>query len=581
MNLIKKLMLRNYRLKLRTPEWLEDLAQNKIILQAVLVGLISGILVVLFKLAIDGVFDFIQGKINAFSFARKLWMLPLITTFGGLISGILVYKFAPETRGSGIPYIKMTLTRIGSIIRVRSIFVKFFAGVAGIGTGLPLGREGPSVQLGAGAGDLVGRWFKMNGTDKDKLIAAGAGAAIGATFNAPIAGTIFVLEELVQKFSSSLLFPILAATVTAASVTRYFLGNYPAFQIPFLNPNIDLPSIAVCIILGLAAGVAGVCFAKLIYSNNRFFDRLKNLPNWAKPALAGLAVGIIGLMIPRVMGTGNTSIGLLLDHKLNMSLIIIIFMAKFVMTPFCFGSGAAGGIFLPMLMLGSFLGYMLASVANFLGLQVDTVAISLVGMAAFLSAVARTPITAVVMVFEMTGGYDYILPIMLSAAIADLVAERLNHKPIYATLMLRQMQNTEEARFLGKKKARDIMAENVHSFPREMSIAEALEIIKKEGHLIFPVVDEKNKLLGIITKSDINDALIQENPGSTPVEKIMNPSPELAYPDTDLFTIYFRMHLNNSERTVIIDRRSYVKGILTRLDIHAVAEKLENTENRS
>jgi len=148
---------------------------------------------------------------------------PLITGLGGLISGILVFKFAPETQGSGIPYVKLTLARIGKGTRIRSIFVKFFAGLAGIGTGLSLGREGPSIQLGAGAGALVAKMFKMRGTEQDELIAAEAGAAIGATFNAPIAGTIFVLEELVQGFSPSLLFPVLVATVTASTMARHFL----------------------------------------------------------------------------------------------------------------------------------------------------------------------------------------------------------------------------------------------------------------------------------------------------------------------------------------------------------------------
>ncbi|OGH96551.1 MAG: hypothetical protein A2039_00560 [Candidatus Melainabacteria bacterium GWA2_34_9] len=150
-------------------------------------------------------------------------IFPLITGLGGLISGILVFKFAPETQGSGIPYVKLTLARIGKGTRIRSIFVKFFAGLAGIGTGLSLGREGPSIQLGAGAGALVAKMFKMRGTEQDELIAAEAGAAIGATFNAPIAGTIFVLEELVQGFSPSLLFPVLVATVTASTMARHFL----------------------------------------------------------------------------------------------------------------------------------------------------------------------------------------------------------------------------------------------------------------------------------------------------------------------------------------------------------------------
>lgn len=560
------------KIKARYADIIEEISKNKVVLQAVLVGLISGIIVVLFKLCIDGVFGYFQEHLANFTWSKKIFFLPLITTLGGLISGLLVFKLAPETRGSGIPYIKMALTRVGGVIRLRSIFVKFFAGVAGIGSGMPLGREGPSVQLGAGAGSFVSRMFHMHGMDQDKLIAAGAGSAIGATFNAPIAGTIFVLEELLQKFSSSLLFPTLAATVTAASVARYFLGNTPAFMIPMLNDDIGGATIAVCVVLGFVAGMLGVAFANLIYWFNNRYERLKKVPSWAKPAIAGFGIGLVGLLVPMAMGSGNYGIGLLLEQKLSLPLIFIIFTVKFFITPFCFGSGAAGGIFLPMLMLGSFLGYMIASVASFLGLQVDIVAVSLVGMAAFLSAVARTPITAVVMVFEMTGGYNYILPIMLSAAIADLTAKRFRHKPIYVKLMLKQAQNSEEAKVLGKMNAKGIMADNVHSIPIDMNIADALEIIKTEGHMLYPVIDKKKKFLGVVTRSDINDAIIQGNSKETAVEKIMNPSAVVAYTDTDLYTIYFRLHLKNAERAVIIDRRKYVRGIITRADIHNAAE---------
>ena len=562
-------------------DFYEELIKNKIILQAVLVGLVAGILVVLFKLAIDSLFYFIQTQVAAVSWSERLLLLPLITTFGGLISGLLVFKLAPETRGSGIPYVKLVLTKIGSVIRLRSIFVKFFAGVFGIGCGLPLGREGPSVQLGAGAGSLVGRIFDVNALDKDKLIAAGAGSAIGATFNAPIAGTIFVLEELLQKFYSFLLFPVLAATVTAASFARYFLGNHPAFTIPSLDKEMSVAGIFVSIILGFLSGILGVYFAKLIYFSQNLFERYKKLPNWLKPALAGLVVGLVGLVLPEVLGTGNNAVGLLLQHKLTLGMIILIFIGKFVLTPLCFGSGAAGGIFLPILMLGSFLGYLLASFFNLLGLEINVVAVSLVGMAAFLSAVARTPITAVVMVFEMTAGYTYILPIMLSAAIADLTAKRLHHKPIYLKLMLKQSQNTPEALHLSKMTARSIMSENVRSFPCDMSIEEALEAIKTEGYAVYPVVDKKNKFMGSVTRSDINDALILGNDGTTTVEKIMNPKAVVAYPDTDLYTIYFRLRLNNSERAIITDRRKNIKGIITRGDIHIAAAPNSSEADKS
>ena len=414
---------------------INELSKGKIILQAVLVGLLAGLLVVLFRVSIAKIFMFIQSYVNQYNFYVQIILFPLITMFGGLISGILVWKFAPEAKGSGIPYVKAVLSHSGKKIRIRSIFVKFFAGVAGIGSGLSLGREGPSVQLGAGAGEFVGKCFKTKGTHKDKLIAAGAGSAIAATFNAPIAGTLFVLEELINNFSSKLLFPVLIATVSADTLSRNIIGNKPCFIIPQCSiVEINSSMICACIFLGITAAIIGVLFAKTIFFSNDLFKEI-TLPNYAKPAFAGLAVGIVGIFVPLILGSGNIAVDVLLAHKLNLSIVLLIFLLKFIFTPVCFGSGAAGGIFLPTLMLGAFWGYICGSLLNLFGINVDIVILSVLGMGAFLSAVARTPVTAAVMVFEMTGAYYLILPIMLCSAVSDFVADKMGHKPIYSLLM--------------------------------------------------------------------------------------------------------------------------------------------------
>ncbi len=551
----------------KTGYFLQEIARSKIILQAVMVGLISGLLVVFFKVSINKLFEFIQNFISQFDLSHKLLIFPLITTLGGLISGVLVFKFAPETKGSGIPFVKMVMARMGNITRVRTIVVKFLAGVAGIGTGLSLGREGPSVQLGAGAGALVGKIFKMKGTDQGKLIAAGAGSAIGATFNAPIAGTIFVLEELVNKFSASLLFPVLVATVTASSVARHFLGNNPSFTIPYITHDLSFEGISVCIILGIVAGFLGVAFAKIIYKNNEFFEKMDKIPNWLKPAIAGFGIGVIGIFIPYVLGSGNLSVDLLLQHKLALSVVVLVFAVKFFVTPFCFGSGAAGGIFLPMLMLGSFLGYIVASIFNMFGFHVDVVVMAMIGMGAFLASVARTPITAVVMVFEMTAGYTHILPIMLSAAIADLIAEKLNHRPIYASLIVNQVKSPE-AKLLSSLLVKNYMKTDLVCFSSNMTISMVQEKIKNYSFKTYPVKNDKNKLLGLITKSDIEDAIFQGVDTNTEINKLMNPSPVTIESSENLYIAYFRLHSNNAQCLVVVDKNNKIKGLITRQDIN-------------
>lgn len=565
-------MVSSKRIFRQTEYFLQEIVRSKIIVQAILVGLISGMLVVGFKVSINSLFLTIQKFLSAFPTWQKALIFPLITTLGGLISGFLVFKFAPETKGSGIPYVKMTMARMGNMTRIRSIVVKFFAGVAGIGTGLSLGREGPSVQLGAGAGALVGRLFKMSGTNQDKLIAAGAGSAIGATFNAPIAGTIFVLEELVQKFTPALLFPVLVATVSAASLARHFLGSNPSFDLPKLQGGITLENIPVCIILGLVAGLLGVLFSKVIFFNNKLFDKMSKIPNYVKPAIAGLAVGLIGLVIPYVLGSGNFSVDLLLQHKFSLGLVLIIFIAKFFVTPFCFGSGAAGGIFLPMLMLGSFLGYIVSTVCNSFGFHTDPIVIAILGMGAFLSAVARTPITAVVMVFEMTGGYSHILPIMLSAAIADLVAEKLNQKPIYASLIV-QNSKFGDAKILSELKVQDYMHRDVKTLTPTLTILEASKKIAEYKYKVYPVINESGKILGVVTRYDVEDAIFQGNPTTMTLNKIMNPSPVVISANKDLYVAYFRLHTNNIDKLPVIDKRKRLCGIISREDIHNAIDK--------
>ena len=418
---------------------IKNFARREIVLQALLVGIISGLLAVLFRYSVNNINFFLFETLETMSLMQKLVVFPLITATGGLIAGIMVCKIAPESSGSGIPEVKYFLAKHGQRLRARVIATKFFAGVIGLGAGLSLGREGPSVQLGAGAGGLVSRWFKTKEVRQKNLVAAGAGAAIGATFNAPIAATIFVLEELVHSFKSALLFPVIIATVTASVLARLLLGNNYAFNIPKVLMQHDYENIPVYIVLGVASGFIGVAFTRNIINSLNFFERLEKIPDYVKPTLAGLVTGLIGGFLPFILGPGNHAVNALLQGEIALSIVALVIIGKFFLTVFCFGSGAAGGLFLPTIMLGAFVGYFTGEVANsFLGIQIDPVVVSLVGMGAFLSSIARSPLTAVVIVFELTGDYTHILPIMLSAAIADLIADKLHSPSVYALLMMRK-----------------------------------------------------------------------------------------------------------------------------------------------
>ena len=533
---------------------------TKIFGQAVLVGLLTGCIVIAFRLGIESLFSFVMSHF----YSNPIIFLP-VTTLGGLLAGIIIQKFAPETSGSGIPYVKMSLLKSGRLIRVRTVFVKFIAGILGIGTGLSLGREGPSVQLGAGVGSFVGKISKLSGNNRDKLIAAGAGAAIGATFNAPIAGTMFVLEELIHKFSPSMLFPTLIATAVSAEVARFFLGTNPSFNVSLPQITVEGSLLPVCIILGLISGYVGIMFSKTIFLFNNIYSKI-NIPNSFKPAIAGFLTGLIGLALPYILSSGNGSVEMLMKGEFPIGIICIIFIVKFFVTPVCFGSGAAGGIFLPMLMLGSFLGYITGFCANLVGADVNIAVISSIGMAGFLASVARTPITAVVMVFEMTGGYECILPLMLTAAIADMVAEKLNHKPIYAKLVVNQYKNAN-INLSETTLVKDVMTVDVKCFNDSTCILEILNTMNTEGHNAYPIQNKKGRLCGIITRSDIEDVIIDNKMKSIPVSRILETNPVTVYPNDNLYTAYYRLHENGTEWAIVTDKSLKVIGIITRKDV--------------
>ncbi len=544
------------------------LSKLGIIIEAILVGILSGIIVILFNWCISNLFSFNQSFLSQIPLIAKIFVFPIITCLAGLIVGILVFKVAPETKGSGIPFVKLALMRLGKKIRIRSMFIKFAAGVIGIGSGFSLGREGPSVQLGAGCGAVISRLFKKNGTKQHNLITAGAASAIGATFNAPVAGTIFAVEELTRKFSVSTLFTVLIATVSAVTVSRHFVGENPSFFIPELQnlPKISLESLVVFIVLGIIVGVFGVLFAKTIFLNQKVFDKIK-VPNYIKPAIAGFVIGIVGVFLPYVLGSGNIFISQLFQYKFTLSLIAIIFAVKFLVTPLCFSSGAAGGIFFPVLMLGSFLGYIVGSISNVIGIEINLVTISIVGMGAFLAAVARTPITAIVMVFELTGDYHHILPVMLSIAVADLVAQLFGHEPIYSTLILKQSQNTKEKETLCELKVVDAMDKNVVNVTLKTKISEIPNLMKQTKYNVLPILNDNNVVAGSISKEEIDDYIFSNKNTDDSIENIMNPEPVTVNQKENLYKALFVLHTNEILDVIVVDDTNKLAGILCRKQI--------------
>jgi CIC family chloride channel protein len=558
-----------FNLKHKSILFFKEISRKEIILQAAFTGFLTGFLVLAFNSSINYLFSFSQNYFQHLSFFEKILIIPLVTTIGGLISGLLVFKIAPETKGSGIPYVKLVLSRLGKGIRIRSLFVKFFAGIAAIGSGMSLGKEGPSVQMGAGVGALVSKLFKLKGTSQYNLITAGAASALGATFNTPVSGMIFAVEELTQKFSVSILFPVMISISISVSIIRFFCGDYPTFSVPILSKSTVFTwhSIFIYIVLGILTGFLGVLFSKNIFLNLKIFSYLPKVKNIFKPALAGLIVGIIGVIVPEIMGTGANIVEKLVNGQFTISFIIILFILKFIATSFCFGSGAAGGIFLPTLVLGSLIGGFVGLISLKMGIDINLGAICVIGMGAFLASVVRSPITAVMMVFEMTGDYKNILPVILTVAISDLIAENLHHSPIYTTLILKQNMYTDYAKKLSNIKVCSICSRTTEILTLNDKISDIYQYMFVNKIRVLPVKNQDNSLAGSVSFADLEDYKIRGNDMELNVQTVMNTEPLTIYQNADLYEASFKMHVNEVEYMIVISRNKKIIGILHHQDI--------------
>lgn len=549
-----------------------SLRQQSIIL-AFFVGLLAGVLGFAFKFLIET----LHSGIHHFTGTINNWWewtyLPIIGFIGACIAGYCV-QVVPQAAGSGIPEVRLALHRAGKEIQRRNIIFKFFGGIAGIGTGLSMGREGPTVQIGASCGTLISKLFNLKGKRQKNLVASGAGAGLAAAFNTPIAGVLFVVEELSHNFSSKFLAPCIIASVTASVVIRHLSGNKLSYSVPLIIDNFSIIQLPVYIIVGLLAGILGVVFINGIMKSLDFFATITTIPKWLQVGLAGLITGIVALKIPEVTGDGHTGVEMLLNGEVLLYIIPIWFILKLLLTSLAYGSGAPGGLFAPSLLCGASIGLFVGEIANHIAPGViDPRVVALVGMASFFTAVVRTPITAAVIIFEMTGNYHSILPIMFSCILADLVSSRLFPRAIYPALLFRSTGIDLDSELvhspLEKFTVGEFMTHSVDTLIRTTTIAEAFETLERSHHNGFPVLSDKGKICGIVTLADLENAFIRKTPMDTPIEQIMTRQIIYVYPSDKIDLALERLHDNNIGRVLVVDPsdKSKLLGILTRSDI--------------
>lgn len=550
--------------------------QQILIILSVLVGVGGGFGALVFRWLI-GFFHalfFDYGTLLFFQITTHPELLiPLIPMLGGLLVAPITYRLAKEARGHGVPEVMLAVALQGAIIRPFIALAKSVASSICIGSGGSAGREGPIVQIGSALGSTLGQIFKMSEERMKILVGCGAAAGISATFNAPIAGVLFALEVILGDFSIHAFSPVILSSVIATVISRALVGNYPAFFVP----PYDLVSVwemPMYIGLGLLAGVISVLFIKVLYKSEDIFEAW-GINNYLKPAMGGLIIGIIGIFYPQIFGVGYEAITSALHEETVIWVLFLLIFMKIIATSMTLGSGGSGGIFAPSLFMGAMLGGFFGNLVHLAFPQVTATpgAYALVGMSAVVAGTTHAPITAMLIIFEMTGDYRIILPVMLASVLSTLIAHRLSRESIYTMKLVRRGINLKAGRdvsILGTVLVREVMSQKWEPIPNSMPLGKLLPFVESSNDSFFPVVDYKGDLEGTISFQDIRSLITKRSLDDLVIVKdVVSSNPLTLFPDETLLNALQKFGLQDVEALPVVERNNPRKliGILKRGDV--------------
>ncbi|NPA31384.1 MAG: CBS domain-containing protein [Chloroflexi bacterium] len=539
-------------------------------LMAVVIGLTTGYGAVIFIRLLNWVQDVAVDLRNQWG-ALGLFGTMLV---GGIITGLIVTYIAQEAKGHGVPEVMQALVLNGGRIRPAVVVAKALGSAVTIGVGGSAGREGPIVQIGAALGSVIGQVLKVSTERLKILVAAGAASGIAATFNAPIAGVLFALEVILGEFEMGNFGIVVIAAVTASIVSHTYLGSAPAFHVPAYGLNAAV-EIVFYTILGLLSALLAVLFIKMLYALEDLFDNWR-FPEWAKPAIGMLLTGVVGLAFPQVLGPGLHFIGEVIaaNVPLTVGALLILALMKLVATSFTLGAGNSGGVFAPALFSGAALGGAVGLLLQkaLPGLDINPGAYALVGMAATFAGAARAPMTAILIVFEMSNDYRLILPLMFATVVSTFIAQILLPESIYTLKLARRgivLRQGREMDVMESVTVAEAMDPHPETVPEDMPIT-LLGKAFEEAHVHgFPVVDAAGRLVGVVSLGDYQRALSQPGGEKLRVRDIMTRDIVVAYPDETLWQVMRKMGLRDVSRLPVVTRDDPQRlvGIIRRRDI--------------
>lgn len=568
-----------------------------LILLAILVGSFTGLAAVAFihliawiQLALYTVFHSAVPRLG-------IWSYLLVPLTGALLAGPLIAWFAREAKGHGVPEVMQALILQGGRIRARVAAAKIVASALCIGSGGSAGREGPIVQVGSALGSVTGQLLHLSDERIKNLVACGAAAGIAATFNAPIAGVAFAIEVLMSELQVRMFGNVVIAAVSASIISQVFLGDQPAFLVPAYSMSSPF-EIIWYLLLGLIAALVGIFFIRSLDVSERIFDGWK-FPLALKPSVGAVLLGILGMSYvaftgaspeilfgyspqqlvehkPHVYGSGFEFIERTLRGEASFLPFLLLVLLKPLATSCTLGSGNSGGVFAPSLFTGAMLGGSMGALLSSLlpELAGPTGAYALVGMAAVFAACAHAPLTAILIVFEMSSDYGLILPLMIAAVTASNVAQHFFHDSMYTTKLTRRGIRFDQGRDLDIMQGvmvREVMNSEPVIIEKDAPLARLFQLFQETNYLGFPVVDEQGLLWGIVTLQDLEKVLTENNKSARElkVEDVAVVKPVTVFPDEPIWTAIQKMAPRDLARLPVVSRSNPATliGLISRSNI--------------
>jgi CIC family chloride channel protein len=560
---------------------------HKWVTLSVLIGIAAGVGSIVFYWAIEQVTGFALGRgaglippvpasegVTEIASIARTWMIPVITTLGGLLSGLIVFKLAPEAEGHGTDAAIDSFHNKGGFIRRRVPFVKILASAITIGTGGSAGREGPTAQIAAGTGSMLADFFKLTPHDRRIALAAGIGAGIGSIFKAPFGGAILSMEVLYRHdFEYEAMLPSFISSVVGYSIFAAWSGWTPIFGLGSVPPFQRVRELLAYAILGVVCGLLGTAYGRSFYWIRDRFRKIK-IPNWTKPAIGGLVVGVAGMFLPQILSTGYGWLQLAINGDftvLTIGILVAVIVGKILATGLTIGSGGSGGVFAPGLFIGGMAGGLLWSLLHNVTniTPASPAAFVVVGMMALFGGIAKVPLAVILMVSEMTQDYALLVPSMLACVVAYFIASKSyiyeNQVPTRADSLAHRAELSVP--LLKRVKVADFMKSRVFTSTPDVTVEALVDLMKKQKIDAVPIL-EGGDLVGIVASRDI--ALISKKSWpDTLARDIMIKKILVGYKSESLHEALGRMTKNNISHLPIVNPAHPEKltGILTIKDV--------------